>query len=363
MVDPESFGTLPDGRAVQLYRLRSDSGVDVSVCTYGAAITSILAPGRDGTRANVVLGFDSVTPYLSQTAYLGAVVGRYANRIAGARFVLDGITYLLTANEGSNLLHGGARGFDKQLWEAEPFTRDRDQGVRLTRISPAGEEGFPGRLQVAVEYLLTAVGALQCSFTAETDAPTIVNLAQHAYFNLSGTATPVLDHELTIAASRYTPIGADLIPTGALDPVAETPFDLRTPRRIGDRIDDPHPQLRFGRGYDHNWVLDRDRRDADDRSLAHAATVRHARGGRRLDVFTTEPGLQFYSGNFLDGTLRGHQGTYVRRAGLCLETQKFPDTPNQPAFPTAVLRPGERYYARTTFAFSQEDRRDAVPQR
>ena len=354
MADPEPFGTLPDGQRVELYRLRSDSGVEVSACTYGAMLTSITAPGSDGTRANVVLGFGTLAPYLTQTAYLGAIVGRYANRIARARFVLDGVTYQLRPNNGPNLLHGGARGFDKQLWSAVPFTRGRDQGVRFTRSSPAGEEGFPGALQVTVEYVLTAVGALQCSFTAETDAPTIVNLTQHAYFNLSGTPTPVLDHELTIAASRYTPVAADLIPTGTLDPVAETPFDFRTPRRIGDRIDDPHPQLAVGRGYDHNWVLDRDRPAAEPGVLAYAATVRHVRSGRRLDVFTSEPGLQFYSGNFLDGTLRGPQGAYVRRAGLCLETQKFPDTPNHPGFPTAVVRPGQPYYARTTFAFSHD---------
>ena len=354
MADPEPFGTLPDGQAVQLFRLRSESGVEVSACTYGATITSIVAPGRDGSRANVVLGFDTLAPYLAQTAYLGAIVGRYANRIARARFELDGMTYQLRPNDGPNLLHGGARGFDKRLWSAAPFTRGRDQGVRFTRVSPAGEEGFPGTLQVSVDYVLSAIGALQCSFTAETDAPTVVNLAQHAYFNLSGTATPVLDHELTIAASRYTPVGSDLIPTGTLEAVAGTPFDFRTPRRIGERIDDPHPQLRFGRGYDHNWVLDRDRPAADDRPLAYAATVRHAASGRRLDVFTSDPGLQFYSGNFLDGTLRGPQGPYVRRAGLCLETQKFPDSPNHPGFPTAVVRPGQRYDARTTFAFSHD---------
>jgi aldose 1-epimerase len=353
MADAEPFGTL-DGQPVELYRLRSKSGVEVSACTYGAAITSIVAPGRNGTRADVVLGFDAVAPYLSQTAFLGAVVGRYANRIARARFVLDGVTYQLKPNDGQNLLHGGARGFDKRLWSAAPFTRSGNQGVRFTRVSPAAEEGFPGRLQVSVVYELSAAGALHCSFTAETDAPTIVNLAQHAYFNLSGTAMPVLDHELTIAASRYTPVDGNLIPTGTLAPVEGTPFDFRMPRRIGDRIDDEHPQLRFGRGYDHNWVLDRNRPAPDDRSLAYAATVRHAQSGRRLDVFTTEPGLQFYSGNFLDGTLHGAQGFYVRRSGLCLETQKFPDTPNQPAFPTAVVRPGRPYRASTTFAFSHE---------
>lgn len=354
MADPEPFGTLPDGQPVQLCRLRSESGVEVSACTYGATITSVVAPGRDGNRANVVLGFDTLAPYLKQTAYLGAVVGRYANRIGRAQFVLDGMTYRLQPNDGANLLHGGARGFDKRLWSAVPFTSGRDQGVRFTRMSPAGEEGFPGTLHVTVEYLLTAVGALQCTFTAETDAPTIVNLAQHAYFNLSGTAAPVLDHELTIAASRYTPIDADSIPTGALEPVADTPFDFRTSRRIGDRIDESHPQLRFGRGYDHNWVLDRDRPVAGDHGLAFAATVRHVATGRRLDVFTSEPGLQFYSGNVLDGTLRGVQGAYVRRAGLCLETQKFPDSPNHPSFPTAVIRPGQRYQARTTLAFTHE---------
>ena len=354
MADPEPFGSLPDGQPVQLYRLRSDSGVEVSACTYGATITSILAPARNGTRANIVLGFETVAPYLPQTAYLGAIVGRYANRIARARFVLDGVTYQLKPNNGPNLLHGGAGGFDKRLWLAAPFTSGRDQGIRFTRTSPAGEEGFPGTLQVTVEYLLSAVGALQCSFSAETDAPTVVNLAQHAYFNLSGTAAPILDHELTIDASRYTPVDGDLIPTGRLEPVASTPFDFRMPRRIGDRIDEPHPQLQFGRGYDHNWVLDRDRPAAGDGRLAYAATVRHPGSGRRLDVFTSEPGLQFYSGNFLDGTLRGPQGVYVRRAGLCLETQKFPDTPNHSAFPSAVVRPRQPYAARTTFAFSHD---------
>jgi aldose 1-epimerase len=354
MADPEPFGTLPDGQPVQLYRLHSESGVEVSACTYGATITSIVAPARDGTRATVVLGFDSVTPYLSQTAYLGALVGRYANRIAHARFVLDDVVYQLEPNNGPNLLHGGARGFDTRLWNAAAFTRGRDQGVRFTRVSPAGEEGFPGTLQVTVEYVLTPVGALQCSFTAETDAPTIVNLAQHAYFNLSGTAAPILDHELTIGASRFLPVDADLIPTGVLEPVAGTPFDFRRPRRIGDRIDDPHPQLGLGRGYDHNWVLDRDRPSADDGQLAHAATARDPRSGRRLDVFTTEPGLQFYSGNFLDGRLRAAQGTLVRRAGFCLETQKFPDSPNHPTFPPAVIRPGQRFEARTIFAFSHD---------
>jgi len=354
MAEPEPFGVLPDGQPVQLYRLRSESGVEVSACTYGATITSIVTPGRDGVRADVVLGFDSIAPYLAQTAFLGAIVGRYANRIARARFVLDGKTYQLEPNDGPNLLHGGARGFDKRLWKGESFTRGRDQGVRFTRVSPAGEEGFPGTLQVSVEYLLSAVGALQCSFTADTDAPTIVNLAQHAYFNLSGTATPILDHELTIAASRYTPITVDSIPTGTLDSVADTPFDFRTPRRIGDRIDESHPQLRFGRGYDHNWVLDGEGRPTNSERLPYAATLRHAGSGRRLDVFTTEPGLQFYSGNFLDGTLQGPRGPYVRRAGLCLETQKFPDTPNHDTFPTAVIRPGKPYSARTTFAFTHE---------
>lgn len=254
MAEPEPFGTLPDGQAVQLYRLRSASGVVVSACTYGATITSVLAPDRDGTRLNVALGFDTFAPYLSQTAHLGA----------------------------------------------------------------------------------------------------IANLAQHAYFNLSGTTAPILDHELTLAASRHTPVGGDLIPTGMLEPVAGTPFDFRSPRRIGDRIDDQHPQLGFGRGYDHNWVLDGDRRAGDDAALAFAATVRHVRSGRRLDVFTSEPGVQFYSGNFLDGTLHSAQGTFVRRAGLCLETQKFPDSPNHPTFPTAVARPGQRYAARTRFVFSHD---------
>jgi aldose 1-epimerase len=354
MADPEPFGMLPDGQPVHLYRLRSEAGVVVSACTYGATITSILAPGRDGASANVVLGFETVAPYVSQRAYLGAVVGRYANRIARARFTLDGRTYQLQPNEGPHLLHGGARGFDKRVWRAEPFTRGRDQGVRFARVSLAGEEGFPGTLRVTVEYVLTAAGALQCAFHADTDAPTVVNLAQHAYFNLSGTVAPILDHQLTIAARRYTPVDGELIPTGALEPVEGTPFDFRTPRRIGERIDADHPQLRIGRGYDHNWVLDRDRPAPEGGALAYAATVRHAGSGRRLDVFTTEPGMQFYSGNFLDGTAQGPAGTYGRRAGLCLETQKFPDAPNQPMFPTAVVRPGQPYNARTTFAFGRD---------
>lgn len=352
------FGRLPDGRAVEQFTLRNAQGVEVRAITYGAIITHLFTPDRAGRRADVVLGFDSLAGYLGraggESPYFGAVVGRYANRIAQGRFALDGRTYTLARNNGPNSLHGGTRGFDKVLWTPEPFESDSGAGVHFRYTSRDGEEGYPGTLQVRVTYTLTADDALVVDYEATTDEATPLNLSQHTYFNLRGTdggsgAQPdVLDHVLTLHAAGFTPVDTTLIPTGEIAPVAGTPFDFRTPTAIGARIGQDHPQLRHGGGYDHNWVLDRGGRTG----LVRAARLSEPTTGRTLEVQTTEPGLQFYSGNFLDGTLTGKGGRrYGHRTGLCLETQHFPDSPNQPRFPSTILRPGETFRSRTVFAF------------
>ena len=322
----------------------------VSVSSFGAIITSIRVPDRHGVPGEIALGHDRLEPYLTQTAYLGALVGRYANRIANGRFVLDGRQIQLARNNGPHHLHGGDRGFDKHLWAGERVAADEAEGVRLHRVSPDGEEHYPGALDVTVEYLLSSRGELLITYDAVTSAPTIVNLTQHTYFNLSGSAEVIDDHWLTVHASRFTPVDAQLIPTGECLPVDGTPFDFRRPRRIGDALQHEHLQLQFAGGFDHNFVLDA--AAATGAHRIHAAHVFEPSSGRALDVFTTEPGIQFYSGNFLDGSIEGRHGVYRRRAGFCLETQRFPDTPNRPAFGNAVLRPGERYHSSTIYAFS-----------
>jgi aldose 1-epimerase len=346
-VTEESFGQLPDGRPVTLFRLRNASGMEVEVLNYGAIIRAIRVPDREGNRGDVVLGFDSLAAYLQPHPYIGAVVGRYANRIGGARFVLDGQPYELAANDGPNHLHGGLKGFDKVLWEAEPFTNGTEAGVRFTYVSPDGEEGYPGTLRATVTYTLADSNALVIDYEATTDKPTIVNLTQHAYFNLAGRGD-ILNHELQLLADFYTPVDERLIPTGEICPVAGTPLDFRTPQRIGARIDTDHEQIRRGRGYDHNFVL----RHTERGALELAARVYEPTSGRIMRVYTTEPGIQFYSGNFLDGSLTGKGGmVYGRRTGFCLETQHFPDSPNKTHFPSPVLRPGETYRSRTVYAF------------
>ncbi len=344
-----SFGTTPSGEAVDLYTLTNARGMEVQAMTYGGVIVSLKVPDRQGHPGDVVLGFDSLPGYIKQSPYFGAIVGRYANRIGRARFTLDGVTYHLPANDGPNTLHGGLVGFDKVVWDAEPFWTDSGVGVVFTHTSPDGDQGFPGTLHVRVTYTLPAdSNELVIDYHATTDKPTPVNLTNHSYFNLAGAGSgSILDEIAWINADRYTPVDSTLIPTGELAGVAGTPFDFRTPTAIGARIGENNVQLQRMRGYDVNFVLDR-----SDTGLVHAARVVDPATGRTLDVYTTQPGLQFYTGNFLDGTITGKGGrVYGHRSAFCLETQHFPDSPNQPAFPSSILRPGETYQGRTVYVF------------
>lgn len=342
----QTFGTLPDGTSVDLFTLTNINGVEVKVSTYGATIVSIRTPDRDGRLGDIVHGFGSLEGYLHDPPYFGALVGRYANRIARGRFTLDGATYTLATNNGPNHLHGGIKGFDKVVWTPNVIERPDEAAVELQYFSKDGEEGYPGNLDVTVVYTLTNANELRMSILAATDKATVVNLANHSYFNLAGTGD-VLAHELELRADRFTPVDSDLIPTGELAPVDGTPFDFRQPMTIGARIDSDHEQMRFGGGYDHNFVLNN-----TSGELALAARAVDPASGRVLEVRTTEPGLQLYTGNFLDGSIVGKGGvTYARRSAFCLETQHFPDSPNQPAFPSTVLRPGERYETTTIYTF------------
>ena len=340
---------MPDGTRVDAFTLRSATGIEVTAVSLGAIITALHVPDRDGVSADVVLGFDTLEPYLTRHPYFGAVVGRYANRIGGARFSLDERTYTLAANEGPHHLHGGVKGFDQYVWDASPIPGVT--GVRFTRTSADGEEGYPGNLDVSISYTLTEADVVRIEYEAATDEPTPINLTQHTYFNLAGHgAGAILGHELRINADFYTPVDRTLIPTGELARVDGTPLDFRHPARIGTRIDAETEQLRFGRGYDHNFVVKR-----AGSGLELAAVVHEPRTERRLEVWTTEPGMQCYSGNFLDGTVIGKGGArYVHRSGLCLEAQHYPDSPNQPSFPSTILRPGERYHSVTEWRFSIE---------
>ena len=345
-VTSQPFGKMPDGTTVDAYTLVNANGVEVRVITYGAILTSVKVPDRRGAIADVVHGFETLDGYLKGHPYFGAVVGRYANRIGKAQFTLNGRTYPLAANNGPNHLHGGIRGFDKYVWHAEPLPKRA--GVVLSRTSPDGEEGYPGTVKVRVTYTLTDANQLELEYEATSDKPTPLNLTNHSYFNLSGhDSGSVLDHELTVHADRYTPVDSTLIPTGALAPVQGTPFDFRKPARIGARIGEPHEQLKYGIGYDHNWVLNR-----TGDGLEMAARVVDPKSGRTLEVSTTEPGLQFYTGNFLDGSVKGKGGTvYNQRSAFCLETQHFPDSPNKPDFPSTILEPGKTHRSRTVFSF------------
>ncbi|HKP75404.1 MAG TPA: aldose epimerase family protein [Longimicrobiaceae bacterium] len=325
----------------------SAGGLTAVVLNYGAIVQSLRAPDRDGNVADVVLGYDTEAEYEGDEFYLGAVVGRSAGRIRGAGFTLDGERVRLSANDGANHLHGGFRGFGKATWQALAFEDASGAGVVLEHVSSDGDEGYPGNLAVRVTYTLTHDAALRVDFHATTDRATPVNLTQHAYFNLAGEGSgDVLGHELQIAASAYTPLGVNLIPTGEIAAVEGTPLDFRRPRAIGERIGAADEQLRIARGYDHNFVL-------DGPGDAAAARLRDPRSGRVLELFTSEPGMQLYTGNFLDATgKRGHR--YGPRAGVCLETQHFPDAPNQPGFPSTILRPGQEYRSRTEFRFSTD---------
>jgi aldose 1-epimerase len=346
-----AFGRLPDGRTVEAFTLTNGTGVEVRVITYGAILVSIRTPDRDGRFADIVLGFDDLEGYLTRSRFFGAVVGRYSNRIASGRFTLDGRTYQLATNNGSHHLHGGIKGFDKVLWTAQPVERGGDAGVSLSYSSADGEEGYPGTLNATVTYSLTSGNELIVDYAATTDKATPVNLTQHSYFNLAGEGSgDVLGHELTLNADHFTPIDSTMIPTGDITPVEGTPFDFREPEPIGARIDAAHEQLDRAGGYDHNFVLN-GAASASAR-LRAAARVMEPSTGRTLDVATTEPGVQFYAGNRLDGSAAGKGGrVYGRRSGFCLETQHFPDSPNKPNFPSTTLRPGGRYESTTVFTF------------
>lgn len=338
---------MPDGREVSRYFLTNANGLEVAVTNYAAAITSLKTPDRQGNIADVVLGFDSLESYLNDKVFMGAVVGRYANRIAKARFVLDGKEYRLTANNGANTLHGGTNGFFKKLWELKA---SRGNSVTLSYVSPDGEEGFPGNLMAEVTYTLTDTNELKLAYRATTDKPTVVCLTGHAYFNLAGEGDPsILDHELLIDADAFVPTDSSSIPTGEIRPVKGTPFDFSNSTRIGIRIDTDDEQMKYGHGYDVCWAL----RDSPTGELRRAAIVRDSNSGRSLEMWTTEPGIQFYSGNFLNGSFEGKSGhRYPRRSGFCLETQHYPDSPNQPHFPSTVLRLGHEYRSTTIYKFS-----------
>jgi aldose 1-epimerase len=346
-VEQEPFGTR-EGRPVTLYKLTNSHGVEVHAMNYGGIILSIRVPDRKGQFADIVLGHDTMEGYIPNPPYIGAIVGRYANRIANGTFTLDGKTYTLPKNDGPNTLHGGTtRTFDKVVWDGEPLKGKT--GVAFTYLSKDGEEGFPGNCMVKVTYTLTDANELVIDYQATTDKDTPINVSQHSYFNLKGEGNgDILDHDIMIAADRFTPVNKNLIPTGELAPVKGTPLDFTKSTRIGARIDDKYEQLELAHGYDHNFVINR-----KGAGLVLAARVYEPTTGRVLEVSTTQPGIQFYTGNFLDGTVVGKGGhVYKRRYGFCLETQHFPDSPNHPNFPTTILRPGETFHQTTVFKFS-----------
>jgi len=345
----QRYGRTSDGAAVDLYTLTNVAGMRAQITNFGGIVTSLLVPDRDGRMGDVVLGFDRLDGYLGKQPYFGAICGRYANRIADGRFTLNGIAYTLASNDAENHLHGGLRGFDKVVWDAEELAGERDTALRLAYSSPAGDEGYPGKLDVIVTYMLTVRNELKIAYVATTDADTVLNLSHHGYFNLAdGGASDILRHQVTIDAARFLPVAADLIPTGELRRVEGTPMDFTRPMPIGLRIDQSDEQLVNGRGYDHTWVI-----NGKPGQLRLAARVHEPTSGRVMEVLTTEPGVQFYTGNFLDGTIVGKGGAvYRRRHGLCLECQHFPDSPNKPQFPTTVLKPGQTYTQTTVYRFS-----------
>src|SRR5277367_6062659 len=341
------FGRVGD-TSVQIFTLTNVHGIEARIMTYGATLVSLKTPDRAGRLDSIILGFDGLDAYLAGVPYFGATVGRYANRIANGRFTLDGKTYQLPQNNGPNSLHGGNRGFDKRVWKAEPLETSDGPALRLTYVSAAGEEGYPGELTAHATYRLGNDDSLAIEYEATTTAPTPVNLANHAYFNLSGDPQrTILDHTLKISADQFTPVDATLIPSGEMRAVAQTPFDFRETHAIGSRINVKDEQLRLGGGYDHNWVL----KASASASMRPAAILADPSSGRSVEIRTTQPGLQFYSGNFLNGKPAGGGTVFKYRTGLCLETQHFPDSPNRPGFPSTILRPGQAYSERTLLIF------------
>ena len=344
-----TFGTVPEQGTAYLYTLTNANGMELQITNYGGVVISLRAPDATGAFADITLGYPGLEGYFDNDPNFGCLVGRFGNRIAKGRFTLDEQEYTLAVNNGPNHLHGGIRGFSKKLWDAKAVHREDAVGVQLACVSVDGEEGYPGTLQTTVHYWLTNANELEITYEAITDKATPVNLTFHGYFNLNGEGEgDILGHELMINAARYTPVDETLIPTGELAPVANTPLDFTTPMAIGARIDASDEQIRRGGGYDHNYVL-----NSQDGSLALAARVYAPESGRVMEVYTTQPGMQLYTGNFLDGTITGKAGkAYQKRYGFCLETQHYPDSPNQPDFPSSILRPGERYLEKTVYRFT-----------
>ncbi len=342
-VKRQDFGKLPDGTAVELYTLSNGKGMEARIMTLGAAVVLLTAPDKAGKYADIVLGMANVDGYVKGVPYFGAIVGRYGNRIGHAQFTLEGKTYNTPKNDGDNTLHGGVKGFDKHVWTAS----ESAGGVEFTYVSKDGEEGFPGTLTSKVLYTVTPNDELKIEYTATTDSPTVLNLTNHSYFNLAGEGEgDILQHQVTLNADRFTPVDKGLIPTGELKPVSGTPFDFTKATAIGERIAQSDEQLQFGKGYDHNWVL-------NGTGMKKAAEVYEPKSGRVMEVLTEEPGLQFYTGNFLDGTIRGKSGkVYGHRGAFCMETQHYPDSPNKPSFPSTELKPGQTYHTATTYRFS-----------
>lgn len=348
-ITSEPFGQTPEGDSVTLYTLTNANGVEMKVITYGGIITSLKVPGKEGVMEDVVLGYDNLNKYLESSPYFGALIGRFGNRIDEGTFMLDSQKYELATNNGRNHLHGGVKGFDKVVWNAEEYTKENGVGVKFTRTSPHMEEGYPGNLDVTVTYFLTDDNDLEFEYSATTDRKTVINLTQHSYFNLSSMQEDILNHELMINASKYLPVDSTLIPTGELRPVSGTPFDFTSAKPIGRDIQKENEQLKFGLGFDHCWILDKE----EPGEMTLAATLYHPTSGRYMEVHTTEPAIQFYSGNFLDGSNVGKGNVaYKHRTGLCLETQHYPDSPNQPEFPSVVLNPGEKYTTKSIYKFS-----------
>jgi aldose 1-epimerase len=348
----QSFGKTNGGEQIDLYSLSNQKGMEVSITNFGATIVALRVPDRAGKPADVVLGFDTLEGYENGKSYFGATVGRYANRIGGGTFSINGKTYTLPKNNGNNTLHGGIIGFNKKVWEAREIATKDGAGLELSYLSADGEEGFPGNLSVRVVFTVPADrNELKIDYTATTDKDTVLNLSNHSYFNLAGEGNgDILDHVMTLHAKQFTPVDKTLIPTGDLRDVAGTPMDFNTATAIGKRINDNYEQLIFGKGYDHNWVL---ARSGDGKGLTIAADAYDSKSGRTLEVLTTEPGVQFYSGNFLDGSAKGKGGkAYGQRAAFCLETQHFPDSPNHPNFPSTLLKPGAVFRSETVFRFS-----------